>query len=77
LAKGQVAAARRCVPEGGPSALDRADGEVPSYLEIADAIARHGARADADRRELYRRLTPAAVKERMRARIEREAVDAV
>ena len=36
--------------------LDRADGERASYLEIADAIARYGARADADRRELYRRL---------------------
>ncbi len=36
--------------------LDRADGEQASYLEIADAIARHGTRADADRRELYRRL---------------------
>ena len=36
--------------------LDRADGERASYLEIADAIGRHGARADADRRELYRRL---------------------
>ncbi|MFU8889596.1 MAG: type II toxin-antitoxin system HipA family toxin [Trueperaceae bacterium] len=36
--------------------LGRADGELASYLEIADAIGRHGARSDADRRELYRRL---------------------
>jgi serine/threonine-protein kinase HipA len=36
--------------------LDRADGERASYLEIADAIASYGARADADRHELYRRL---------------------
>ena len=36
--------------------LDRADGERASYPEIADAIASYGARADCDRRELYRRL---------------------
>lgn len=36
--------------------LDRSDGERASYPEIVDAIARYGAQADADRRELYRRL---------------------
>ena len=36
--------------------LDRADGDRASYPEIADAIARYGAQADEDRRELYRRL---------------------
>ena len=36
--------------------LDRADGDRASYPEIADAIASFGARADAERCELYRRL---------------------
>jgi serine/threonine-protein kinase HipA len=36
--------------------LGRSDGQPASYLEIADALSRVGARADADLRELYRRL---------------------
>jgi serine/threonine-protein kinase HipA len=48
--------ARRVPYLSAMAMLDRADGERASYLEIADAIGRHGAHADADRRELYRRL---------------------
>ena len=36
--------------------LERADGEVGSYLEIADAIQRHSPAASADLRELWRRV---------------------
>ncbi len=38
------------------SMIGAADGEVRSYLELADAIRRHGARPAADLRELWRRI---------------------
>jgi serine/threonine-protein kinase HipA len=36
--------------------LDRRDGDVASYLDLADAIVRHGARAGRDLEQLWRRI---------------------
>jgi serine/threonine-protein kinase HipA len=65
VANRAVFVARRFDRRGAPrlpflsamTLLGAMDGERRSYVEIADAVRRHGARASADTAELWRRLT--------------------